>query len=54
MKRRWGPSSEHSRGVVVHIFADGHVQALLEDIDLRTYKALITRRGGESVDLNAF
>jgi hypothetical protein len=45
--RRWGPSSEHDGGVVNHVFVDGHVVAMLEDIDSYIYLTLTTRDGAE-------
>jgi prepilin-type N-terminal cleavage/methylation domain-containing protein len=43
----WGPSSDHSGGVVLHSWADSHVSALNEDIDATLYVQLITRAGRE-------
>ena len=45
----WGPSSDHSGGVVVHSYADGHTQAIPDSVDPTTYFRLITRAGGETV-----
>ena len=45
--RRWGPSSEHSGGVVVHVFADGHTEAIPDSIDGGAYLRMITRDGRE-------
>ena len=49
----WGPSSDHGGGVVVHGFADGHVQAVADSIDATLYFRLITRAGGETIDQEA-
>ncbi|MFO0915988.1 MAG: DUF1559 domain-containing protein [Pirellulales bacterium] len=46
-KRDWGPSSEHSGGVVVHAFADVHTKAIASGIDGCVYFRLTTRAGGE-------
>jgi prepilin-type N-terminal cleavage/methylation domain-containing protein len=48
---RWGPSSEHSGGVVMHGIADGSVRAITVDIDPTLYLQLITRSGREKVNL---
>lgn len=50
--RNWGPSSEHSGGVVVHTYGDAHTQAIPSSIDQNVYYALITRAGGEAADAN--
>lgn len=49
--RRWGPSSNHDGGVVVHAFADGYVRVISPDIDRNLYLQLISRDGGEAVVL---
>ena len=47
---RWyGPSSAHP-GIVQHGFADGHSEAISEDIDRNVYLHLVTRAGGEEID----
>ncbi len=43
----WGPSSDHSGGVVLHCWADSHVSGLNEDIDPQLYVHLVTRAGRE-------
>jgi prepilin-type N-terminal cleavage/methylation domain-containing protein len=48
-ERDWGPSSDHSGGVVVHSYADGHTQAVPDSIDPTTYFRLVTRGGGETI-----
>lgn len=45
---RYGPSSTHG-SIVQHLFGDGSARAIPDDIDPRTYDALITRAGGESI-----
>jgi hypothetical protein len=45
--RRWGPSSMHANGVVLHTFADGHTAVLTGDIDPSLYYALVTRNGSD-------
>lgn len=45
----WGPSSEHSGGVVIHLYADGGVRNVTDDIDPTLYLHLVTRSGGEQV-----
>jgi len=44
----WGPSSDHSGGIVLHAWADGHVTGIPEDADAATYIQLVTRAGRES------
>ena len=44
-----GPSSGH-RGLVVHVYADGHVQALRDNIAADTYMHLVTRAGREAIN----
>jgi hypothetical protein len=46
----WGPSSDHTNGAVMHVFADGHVQAITDTVDPQTYLGLTTRAGGEGID----
>jgi type II secretory pathway pseudopilin PulG len=43
----WGPSSNHSGGVVVHGAVDGSVHNITQDIDPTVYMHLITIAGGE-------
>ena len=47
----WGPSSDHSGGVVMHLACDASVHALTTDIDPSLYLQLITRNGREPVTL---
>ncbi len=46
---QWGPSSFHSGGVVIHLYGDGGVRNVTDDIDPSTYIQLITRAGQEPV-----
>jgi prepilin-type N-terminal cleavage/methylation domain-containing protein len=48
---RWGPSSEHSGGVVMHGIADGSVRAIMADIDSTLYLRLITRAGRDKAKM---
>lgn len=43
----WGPSSEHSGGLVAHLLGDGSVQQIEESVDPTTYMQLATRSAGE-------
>jgi hypothetical protein len=43
----WGPSSNHSGGVVVHAAVDGSVHNITPDIDPTVYMHIITIAGGE-------
>ncbi len=51
--RDWGPSSEHSGGIVVHTFGDGHVQQIPSSIDAAVYYALVARNDNYAVSANA-
>ena len=44
---QFGPSSDHSGGLVLHVYADGHVSGIADDIDPTTYIQLCTRAGKE-------
>jgi len=48
--RAWGPSSDHSGGIVNHVFGDGHVQGINDGIDPNMYLWVVTRGGGEPSD----
>jgi len=48
--RAWGPSSDHSGGIVNHVFGDGHVQGINDGIDPNMYLWVVTRNGGEPSD----
>jgi hypothetical protein len=45
--RLWDPSSQHAGGIVNHVFADAHVEAISDQIDANVYLWIITRNGGE-------
>jgi prepilin-type N-terminal cleavage/methylation domain-containing protein len=45
----WGPSSRHVSGAS-HLYADGSVQYLNDQIDALVYSAQTTRAGGEALD----
>ena len=45
----WGPSSRHAGGAN-HLFADGSVRYLLDQVDAIVYAAQTTRAGGEALD----
>ena len=45
----WGPSSQHSGGVVMHVYADAAVRGQTDDITPTVYIQLITRAGKEPV-----
>jgi prepilin-type N-terminal cleavage/methylation domain-containing protein len=44
---QWGPSSDHSGGIVLHCWADAHVTGIPEDTDATVYIQLSTRAGRE-------
>jgi prepilin-type N-terminal cleavage/methylation domain-containing protein len=44
----WGPSSRHAGGVI-HLFGDGSVRFLSENMDDNLYEAMASRAGGEAV-----
>jgi type II secretory pathway pseudopilin PulG len=48
--RLWGPSSMHRTGLVNHVFGDGHVVAISDQIDANMYLWIVTRNGGEPSD----
>lgn len=45
--RKWGPSSAHSGGVIIHGYLDGHARSVNEDVDPTAYIHMITRNGRE-------
>lgn len=49
----WSASSQHGGGANV-AFADGHAQTLKQTIDLKVWRALSTRSGGEVVDASTY
>jgi prepilin-type N-terminal cleavage/methylation domain-containing protein len=48
--RSYGPSSEHSGSVVLHVFADAHAAAIAPTVDPKLYLRLITRKDGDPVN----
>jgi len=50
---RWGPSSDHSNGQVMHVFCDDHVEAITNLCDPQVYLNLTTRAGGEEAKLES-
>jgi len=46
----WGPSSDHTNGAVMHVFADDHVIPITDACDAKVYLNLTTINGGESID----
>ncbi|MGD9128837.1 MAG: DUF1559 domain-containing protein [Planctomycetia bacterium] len=48
---KYGPSSDHP-GFVLHLFGDGSVHSIHQNIDRKTYSSIITRDGGEPVWLD--
>jgi hypothetical protein len=49
INRQYGPSSNHAAGIVIHTFADGHIQAIRPDIDRNVYLRIFSRNGGEAI-----
>lgn len=49
----YGPSSMHSAGIM-HLFGDGSVRFISENINANIYDALITRNGGEPIPAAAY
>jgi len=47
-----GPSSDHSGGIVLHTFADGHVGQVTSDIDPTLYVSIYSRAGNEPAALD--
>jgi prepilin-type N-terminal cleavage/methylation domain-containing protein len=48
----YGPSSEHSGGIIVHLMADGSVRGIAADVTPQVYLAAVTRRGAEPASLD--
>jgi prepilin-type N-terminal cleavage/methylation domain-containing protein len=46
-----GASSDHSGGIVLHVFGDGHVSQITNDIDPTVFMSLYSRASGEPVNL---
>ena len=49
-EKKWGPSSLHSGGVVLHGFGDGHAKPIADNIAGDVYLHYITRNGREPID----
>jgi hypothetical protein len=45
----WGPSSDHSGGIILHSWGDAHVSGITEDVEPVLYIQLVTRAGREPV-----
>ena len=51
--RNWGPSSDHTGDVIIHVFGDDSVTEIATgNIQPKVYYALTTRRGGEPYNLD--
>jgi len=48
--RAWGPSSQHSGGNVIHVFADNHVKVISDGVAPHVYHHAATRRGNEPLN----
>jgi len=48
-QRHWGPSSQHSGGVIIHLVGDASARSIAADIDPTLYMQLVTRAGREPV-----
>ncbi len=48
VSRAWGPSSDHSGGIVNHLFGDGHVDGIPDGIEPNLYLWIVSRAGGEA------
>ena len=48
-EKKWGPSSLHSGGVVLHGFGDGHAKPIADNIAGDVYLHYITRNGREPI-----
>ncbi|MGB8852010.1 MAG: DUF1559 domain-containing protein [Pirellulales bacterium] len=46
-----GASSDHSGGIVLHVFGDGHVSQITNDIDPTVFMSLYSRASSEPVNL---
>jgi len=47
----WGPSSDHSGGVVLHLVGDASVRPVTDDVQVNTYIQCVTRNGRENIEL---
>jgi hypothetical protein len=45
----YGSSSDHSGGIVLHTFADGHVGSITAEIDPSVFMSLYSRASGEPI-----
>jgi type II secretory pathway pseudopilin PulG len=51
LARDWGPSGGHPGGIVCHALADSSVHAIEDTIDPQVYFKMLTRNGGETVQI---
>jgi hypothetical protein len=47
-----GPSSDHSGGIVLHVFGDGHVGQITTDVDSTLYMSVFSRASSEPVQFD--
>jgi hypothetical protein len=47
----YGASSDHSGGIVMHVFADAHVGQLTSDVDPTVYMSVYSRNSSEPINL---
>jgi prepilin-type N-terminal cleavage/methylation domain-containing protein len=47
-----GPSSDHSGGIVLHVFGDGHVGQITTDVDPTLYASAFSRASSEPVQFD--
>jgi prepilin-type N-terminal cleavage/methylation domain-containing protein len=47
-----GPSSDHSGGIVLHVFGDGHVGQITTDVDSTLYMSAFSRASSEPVQFD--
>ena len=48
----YGASSDHSGGIVMHVFADAHVGQLTSDVDPTVYMSVYSRNSSEPINLD--
>ena len=46
----WGPSSDHSGGIIIHLMCDGSVRQISDDIASNIYAGLVTRSSGDTTE----
>ena len=46
----WGPSSDHSGGIVIHLMCDGSVRQISDDIASNIYAGLVTRSSSDTTE----